>query len=336
MKNPNGYGSVYKLSGNRRKPWAVRLTVGRSVEGKQIYKMLGYYKTRRDANIALADYNQEPYDLDANRITFLELFEKWKAAEYPHFSHDSKKMYNSAILHCESLYQMKFNAIKTNHLQAAVDACPKGFATKKKMRFLFGKLYQYAMSNDLATRSYSQFVKIGEKETEKRVIFSRYEILEMFELAKEDDFYELVIILLYTGMRIRELLELETKNVFVHDQYAIGGIKTKAGKNRIIPLHKSVLPLIAKRYEQGGRYLIKGKINPAMAYGTFNKAWRKRPLLAGHKTHDTRHTFISNLHSAEVPEITIKMIVGHAQKDVTGQVYIHKMLPELLEAVNRI
>ena len=28
MKLPNGYGSVYKLSGNRRKPWAARVTAG--------------------------------------------------------------------------------------------------------------------------------------------------------------------------------------------------------------------------------------------------------------------------------------------------------------------
>ena len=336
IKNPNGYGSVYKLSGNRRKPWAVRLTVGRSPEGKQIYKMLGYYKTRKDANIALADYNHEPYNLDANNITFIELFEKWKAAEYPHFSHDSIKMYNSAIIHCESLYKMRFNAIRTNHLQAAVDACPRGFATKKKMRFLFGKLYQYAMSNDLSTKSYSQFVKVGTKETDERVIFTKHEVLEMFELAKHDEYYELVLILLYTGMRIRELLTLERKNVFIHDKYAIGGLKTKAGKNRIIPLHNSILPLVAKRMEHSGKYLVKGKVNEEMPYTSFNKEWRKRPLLSGHKTHDTRHTLISNLHSAEVPEITIKLIVGHAQKDVTGQVYIHKMLPELLEAINRL
>ena len=28
MKNPNGYGSVFKLTGNRRKPWCARVTVG--------------------------------------------------------------------------------------------------------------------------------------------------------------------------------------------------------------------------------------------------------------------------------------------------------------------
>lgn len=343
MRNANGYGSVYKLSGNRRRPWAVRITTGweRDVNnpdalGKQKYKMLGYYKTRPEAVRALAEYNHEPYDLDSNKITFEELFEKWKAVEYPTLSYDAQKTYNSAYLHCDGLKHQKFRALKAHHLQSAVDACPKGYATKKKMRFLFGKLYKYALSNDLASKNYAPFVNIGKETKEKRIILSKNEIAEIKALATQDDFYELVLILLYTGMRVRELLELECQNVFLHERYAIGGIKTDAGKDRTIPLHDAVIPLLAKRMETGQRYVIQGAKNPSMPYVTFNKEWRKRPLLAAHKTHDTRHTFISMLHSADVSEVTIKLIVGHAQKDVTGQVYIHKMLPELLEAVNRI
>ena len=45
MRNPNNYGSVFKLSGNRRKPWAVRVTTGWSKDYKQQYKYLGYYTT---------------------------------------------------------------------------------------------------------------------------------------------------------------------------------------------------------------------------------------------------------------------------------------------------
>lgn len=343
MRNPNGYGSVYKLSGNRRRPWAVRITAGWERDkdnpdalGKQQYKMLGYYKTRPEAVLALAEYNNDPYDLDSNKITFEELFERWKKQEYPVLSYDAKKTYNSAYRHCDSLKQMKFRQIRPTHLQKAVEDCPKGYATKKKMRFLFGKLYKYAISNDLATKNYAPFVQLGKVTKEKRVIFTKNEILEIKELAKEDEFYELVLILLYTGMRITELLTLERKNVYLDEKYAIGGIKTEAGIDRIIPLHEVVIPLLAKRIDPDKKYVVRGVINSSLPYATFNKDWRKRPLLAKHKTHDTRHTFISMLHSADVQEITIKMIVGHAQKDVTGQVYVHKMLPELLDAVNKI
>lgn len=343
LKNANGYGSVFKLSGNRRRPWVARITVGweRDAEnpdsmGKQKFKVLGYYKTRPDAVRALAEYNNEPYDLDANKITFEELFERWKENEYPVLSYDAKKTYNSAYLHCDSLKRLRFREIKPTHLQAAVQSCPKGFATKKKMKFLFGKLYKFAIDNDLASKNYASSVQLGKATKEKRIIFTKNELAEIKALAAEDDFYELVLILLYTGMRIKELLLLETKNVFLAERYAIGGLKTEAGTDRLIPLHDVVVPLLAKRIEPGQKYVLKGKVNPSMPYVTFNKEWRKRPLLAAHKTHDTRHTFISMLHSADIQEITIKLIVGHAQKDVTGQVYVHKALPELLEAVSKI
>ena len=37
MKNPNGYGSVVKLSGNRRNPFAARKTKGWNDKGQPIY-----------------------------------------------------------------------------------------------------------------------------------------------------------------------------------------------------------------------------------------------------------------------------------------------------------
>lgn len=71
MKLPNGYGSVHKLSGNRRNPWRARKTTGWSLDKKtmkykQEYTTLGYYPTKKDALQALAAYNEQPYDLDNN------------------------------------------------------------------------------------------------------------------------------------------------------------------------------------------------------------------------------------------------------------------------------
>ena len=47
MKRANGTGSIYKLSGNRRKPWIVRSSV--VIDGKQRYTNLGYFETREKA-----------------------------------------------------------------------------------------------------------------------------------------------------------------------------------------------------------------------------------------------------------------------------------------------
>ena len=87
MKLPNKYGSVYKLSGKRRNPWAARKTVGwKQIPEKKksypVYKFIGYYATRAEALQALASYNEDPYDLHLDTITFAEVYEKWSAIHY--------------------------------------------------------------------------------------------------------------------------------------------------------------------------------------------------------------------------------------------------------------
>ena len=78
MKLPNGFGSVYKLSGNRRNPYAARKTQGWEIDeatgkSKQIYQIIGYYPTRKDALTALAEFNANPYDVNAAKVTFEEI-----------------------------------------------------------------------------------------------------------------------------------------------------------------------------------------------------------------------------------------------------------------------
>ena len=68
MKNPNGYGTVVKLSGNRRKPYAVRKTVGFNEKGHPIYLPIGYAKTREEGMEMLALYNHDPWNIDRKSV----------------------------------------------------------------------------------------------------------------------------------------------------------------------------------------------------------------------------------------------------------------------------
>ena len=87
MKRPNGAGSVYKLSGKRRKPWAARVTIGWDLSSdghlRQVYQPLGTYVSRIEAETALNNYLQNPYDIDAYRLTFSEVYDLWSAEYFP-------------------------------------------------------------------------------------------------------------------------------------------------------------------------------------------------------------------------------------------------------------
>lgn len=82
MKLPNGYGSVTKLTGNRRRPYMVRITTGFTNDGRQLMKILGYYAKRTEALNALAEYNQSPYDAGNINLTFAQLHKRWLNVTY--------------------------------------------------------------------------------------------------------------------------------------------------------------------------------------------------------------------------------------------------------------
>ena len=65
MKLPNGFGSVYKLPGKRRKPWAASKTTGWEIDtktnqAKQVKKAIGYFSTRKEALKLLPDITKIP------------------------------------------------------------------------------------------------------------------------------------------------------------------------------------------------------------------------------------------------------------------------------------
>ena len=83
MKHPNGYGTVFKLAGQRRKPYAVCVTIGRKPDGKLERKYIGYFPTRREAISALAAYNDNPFDVRARDTTPSSLRRECSAWERP-------------------------------------------------------------------------------------------------------------------------------------------------------------------------------------------------------------------------------------------------------------
>lgn len=81
MRLPNGFGSVKKMSGKRRKPWIVQKTIGwewDEAKGKNIQKLIpiGYAATRAEGIQMLAEYNNNPFDIKASKITFQEVYER--------------------------------------------------------------------------------------------------------------------------------------------------------------------------------------------------------------------------------------------------------------------
>ena len=348
MKLPNGYGSVYRLPGNRRKPWAVRITVSRK-EGKDglthwKYKYLGYYETQAEALTALAHFNENPYDMDANKITFAEVFEKWSAEHYPKVSKSNVHGYNASYLLCEPIKSMRFNDIRKSHLQGVVDDCGKNYPTLRKLKVLFTMLYKYAMQNDICSKDYAQYVDINQYKDRNpnkydRQPFSKDEITTVWNWKDSSEYF--TVILIYTGVRISELLDLKKENVNLEERwFDVIASKTEAGIRKV-PIAKKMMPYFEYWMTKNDcEYLLSTPEGNHFEYRNYYDSYWKPFVdqmgMGDHRPHDTRHTCVTLLTAAGVDDKIIKKIVGHKGQGVTEIVYTHFDIQQLIDAIDLI
>lgn len=327
MRKPNGYGAVIKLKGNRRKPYAVRITTGWTDEGKQRIKYLGYYSSSKEAEIALADYNKNPFMI-LDDITFADLFKRFSEAKFSGLSEKTVHNYTLAYKSCEELYSLPITKINLGVLQRHIDESPKHKPALQVEKTLWGSMFDYAIRNEWLPperKSIISHVDLSKKGNPNQVARSIFTQEEIDNLWEHSDSFECqcVLILIYTGVRVSELLELTEDNVHLSEQYfEIKSAKTKAGI-RTVPIADKILPFMEA--------FPLGKYD----YQQFRKKIFNKVGLY-HTPHDTRHTFISLLTEKEVDPRTIKAIVGHAGSGVTEAVYTHIPVRKLLEAVNKL
>lgn len=347
MKLPNGYGSITKMSGRRRKPWRVRVTSGWTDEGKQIYKNIGTYATRAEAMDALASWNVNPHsnaekakrDAIAQGMSFTDIYNTLLQYRGDKLSDGMRALYRSGYANLEPLHQLPFLSIKKPQLQDAFDSCKKSSATKNKMKSLINAMYKYAIEHELTEKDYSKMIDLEpSKNLKDHEPFTEEEIAAIWEYAKGDDTAKIILIQIYTGCRIEELLQLEKENVNIAEQYAIGGLKTEAGKDRIIPFHDRIVPLVEYFYNQDRPFLFANSLNRRLRYSVFYTAFNQRmeDWNMKHTSHDARRTAATRLHVADVPYSIIQQIIGHASRDVTGKHYIKKDVKHLVKYVNKV
>ncbi|MCR5776481.1 MAG: site-specific integrase [Lachnospiraceae bacterium] len=334
MKLPNGYGSVYKLSGNRRKPWAVRLTVSHDEDYHMKYKYLGYYETQADALAALAAYHNDPHSLDNENITFADVYRLWSNEHFPKIRQKTQEGYRTSYLHCAPIHNLPMVDIKRAHLQNLIDTCGKNIGTLKLMKTLMTTLFKFALQNDIVVKNYAQFVDVNQYKEKNpnanpHTVFTSDEINDLWERS-DDDIIKTVLMLIYSGCRISELLELKKDNVNIAEHYFdIINSKTNAGIRRV-PIADKIMPFFSYFMEKGDKYLL-GK---HIIYRTYLDHWDM--VNTGHTPHDTRHTCVSLLTTQGVDERIIRKIVGHSGKSITESVYTHIDMDKMLEAINLI
>lgn len=332
-RNPNGYGCVTKLKGNRSRPWVVKVTIyDEEGHGKQV--PIDYAETEEQGNIILAQYNDNPWNIDRNKVTLVELYNRWAKIKLPKLGKASQGSLKSAFKHCQKYYGMKYRNIKAYQMQDCIDNCGKGYSTQGAIKTLWGHLDNFAFECDIINKMYSQLTTAPPIPDTNRTPFTDQQVLALWEIQNEP-WVDTVLVYLYTGFRLNELLGMKTEQVNINEMYFQGGLKSASGKCRIVPIHPRIEPFVRSWVDQGNTYLLSyngKKISQSKYYQFWGEIMEK--IGADKTPHEARHTFETNLDNAKGNRKCIDMLMGHKSKDVGNRVYNHKTINQLRDTIN--
>ncbi len=334
MKNQNGLGSVFKLKGKRRKPWTVKISY-RDQDNKIKRKYLGFFETKREAQKLQLEYSKNP--LLFNGKTFKEIKELWWADYIKSGKKESTlRIERIKLKRFETLDNLRIADIKLYHLQELFDNMEISNTTKNTCRATLGMIFDFALKNEFISSNRVKFINIGKLEPVlERKIFTEEEIKTLWEnLHIKNVCY--ILILIYTGLRISELLHLETNDINLIDRtLKVIDAKTSAGI-RIVPISSKVFDLFKNNINHSNKYFIQIKKEKVMCYQTFKLRFNtalKKIKIQRHTIHDTRHTFATLLNNADANSTSIIKLIGHSDFKTTQNVYTHKDTEELRKAI---
>lgn len=121
MKNPNGFGTVYKFGGNHRKSWAAYTRLVEAVgEVRPKQRLIGCYSTKEAAPPALADWHKKRPTIHMSKedITFQQL----SLVKFPTLLAGTQRCYRAMWKRFREIHHAKVKNIRTGHFQSAIAA----------------------------------------------------------------------------------------------------------------------------------------------------------------------------------------------------------------------
>lgn len=368
-RRPNGSGTVVKLSGRRRKPFCAKVTLDERnlTNGEKKRLVIGTFETYQEALNALSLYSltvnntiskkeameidpevyQKVQDKMSKKVpTFLDIYYILDKDEFSLLSPQTQNSMHGAIKHLKKLHYLKIDQITLRMIQDVFDEDGSNHSTQVHMKTICTKVFRYAVVNQCIERNddYTSYIRIAKYEESD--MHRPYTINEILALKKADiPEAHIMLIFIYTGVRINELLNINRDNIHIDEKcdddgterlisYMITGSKTKAGKNRIVPIHDDIKQFVIDELLKPEKRLVD------VTYANFTTRTvliKVNKLLNTHHTmHDTRKTFATLCQMNNLNVYIRKKVLGHRMNDITFDVYTNESKNRLWTEINKI
>ena len=347
-KRPQGSGTIRKDERNKSRP-LIAVSPSNKYGRSRVY--LGAYATYKDAQEAIEKYTREGRP-ELYGATLADVYKLWSETHYRNVSQSAVNLYTSMWKRFSDLASIKMEDVRTVHIQEIVDKATSKSAADT-IKALASMLCRYAMQNDIISKNYAEFVKIPKFDKKEKIIFSQSQISTLWE-HEGDKRVQVILFMIYTGLRIGELAKLTAQDCHLDDGYIICGEKTDAGRNRIVPLPPGIPELsdwLRQWAETAKKKTLVGYCTQRIRDDLFYPALIDLGMIEGtqratggflfpdrnHLTpHSCRHTFASMCAASGMQPEQLQKIIGHASYQTTADIYIHNDLDTLRQAMSKI
>ena len=251
-----------------------------------------------------------------------------------------KTAYNQA----GELYDKIYKELKTSDFKSCINNMSIKPSTKTALVKLFKVMDNYAYDEEIIDRKYSEGLSYTTTIQKTRLPFTYDEIKFLWDINSNDNRIQFardfLLIAIYTGCRAEEILFTYTKNIYLNNNYFITGLKTRAGKNRAIPIHNKIKPIFEKYYNKENEFLFMSTMGNRMHYSRYQQCLsifkKAYPNFNEKTTHCGRHTLETELKRLNIKPTIVNSIIGHANGNIGDDIYNHITLEEKIKAINLI
>lgn len=368
-KRDNGSGTIRRVNGaNGTRYYAyapARYVCGAGGNYRCIREALGGFLRKADARAALEEFMRHP--ISKINYTLTDVFNDWKGPAFADISKSTQDNYTAAWAQiCAAgpkTVEKKLRDITTGDLRAILDfwteahtltvrdqygirkqkqSGPLSLSSITKIKALLTQLYDYALANNIIEKNYASLVRIpkGVKAGTKRA-FTDAEFAVLEQRWKEIPGGDAVYALCFLGFRVSEFCQLTPSAYDEAAQTLRGGLKTDAGRNRIVPIHPNISALVASWAAAGHETLYADANGKPYNKDRFTRnVWKPAIKALGLPDdltpHSARHTCGTRLSAGGARPEDIQAILGHADYSVTANTYINQDVAALHDSMRRM
>lgn len=341
----NGQGSVYKENGK----WTASRVFGYYLDengnSKPMRASKRGFTTKKEALLALASLERRNGRKIDEAASFQKIYELWLPQYEPTVSKSTANCYKAAFKYYRPLYPIPFTDVTIEDLQECLDDCPKGKRTRQLMKVTAGLLYKYAIPRRYTDRNLAEYLRVTGEESIERPVFTNAQIKQLKVAAEDGDLVAAMIYChIYLGYRPHEIVTLTIDMYDKETRSFRHGIKTDAGKDRVVTISPKIQPYIDRfigTRTEGPVFLTEtGQAYADHSYrASFYECLENLEISApeGKKLtpHCCRHTFATLVKKINAPDKDKLELIGHTSIEML-QHYTHVNTDDLRKITDKI